>query len=78
MEVAQLCQLNKIFKIVDIKYEGVSNMDDYKILALSGSLDAEFSNMQIKAILIQLLLRVYSNDENEVLNFLEKVKLEIK
>lgn len=52
-------------------------MDDYKILILSDILDAEFSSMQIKAILIQLLLRVCSNDENEALNFLEKVKLEI-
>lgn len=52
-------------------------MDDYKVLALSESLDAEFSNMQIKAILIQVLLRVHGNDENEALSFLEKVKSEI-
>lgn len=49
-------------------------MNNDKIVALFTKLDADFSDVEIKAILIQVLLRMYAGDVQEALNFLEKVK----
>lgn len=51
------------------------NDEERKILALLKRIEEEFTDVQIKAILVNLLLFIHQNDEVKAIQYLEKLKI---